>query len=149
MTGAEALLRLEDLGARIELAPDGSIRAELPEPEPAAMPLFIAELRAHRDDAIRFLRARGAASAPWGNAPGCYRCDAPLDAAADLLCSTCYAARRGPGRVLPFDPEHRRRRTAARLADRHCSGCDQVDWEVNARGDAYCRTCAAALREEV
>jgi hypothetical protein len=148
VTGAEALLRLEDLGARVELAPDGTIRAELPVPEPAALSLFIAELKAHRDDAIRFLQARDSSSLAGEPPRSCYRCDAPLGVAADLLCPRCFSARRPPGRVLPFDPDARRRRNVARLARRRCGDCGTVNWMVTERGDAVCRTCAAARREE-
>ena len=141
MTGAEALLRLEDLGARFRLAPNGSIRAELPDPEPAALPLFLAELLAHRDDAVRLLQAREPACPAAGEPSSCYQCDAPLRVETDLLCTQCFAARRGPGRVLPFDAEPRRRRTLARLANQHCWDCGGSNWQVNDRGDAVCRRC--------
>lgn len=71
----------------------------------------------------------------------CTSCNAPLFIESDLLCPACYRARRGPGRVLPFDPE-RRRRTLTRLAGYPCPDCETVEWHVNARGDATCRTCA-------
>jgi len=148
VTGAEVLLRLEDLGARFALAADGTIRAELPDPEPAAVPLFLAELKARREEAIRFLQARRSASPESGAHRSCCCCEAPLDVETDLLCPKCFSARRGPGRVLPFDPEHRRRRTIARLAERRCGHCGTTNWLVTERGDAVCQTCASARREE-
>ncbi len=71
----------------------------------------------------------------------CTSCNSPLFIEADLLCPTCYQARRGPGKVLPFDPD-RRGRTLARLAGCPCPECQTVAWHVNANGDATCQTCA-------
>jgi uncharacterized Zn finger protein (UPF0148 family) len=88
---------------------------------------------------LRQLRA-GATAAPEPP-PTCYVCNAPLFIESDLLCPTCYQARRAPGRVIPFDPG-RRSRTLARLAGRPCPDCQTVAWHVNARGDATCQTCA-------
>jgi len=73
-------------------------------------------------------------------APRCTSCGAPVDDPEAVLCARCYAARRSHGRVLPFDPD-RRRRTEARLAGRACGTCGAVAWRVNARGDATCRGC--------
>lgn len=132
MTGAEAILRLEDLGARFALASDGTIRADLPDPEPAAMPLFLAELRSHRADAVEALRRREARS--------CTSCGTVLSVPTDALCGACYQARRAPGRVLPFDPG-RRARTEARLEARRCPDCGGSWWMVRPSGDAECETC--------
>lgn len=74
-------------------------------------------------------------------APLCPSCGAPVDDSGDVICGSCYAARRGPGEVLAFDPD-RRSRTLARLADRPCPDCQAVTWHVNGRGDATCQTCA-------
>lgn len=88
---------------------------------------------------LRQLRA-GATAAPEPH-PTCYGCNAPIFIESDLLCPTCYQARRGPGKVLPFDPD-RRGRTLARLAGCPCPECQTVAWHVNANGDATCQTCA-------
>ena len=89
------------------------------------------------------LRALRAASSPTppGDVPACYHCHASLSDPGDLLCPPCYASRRAPGRVLPFDPD-RRSRTLARLADRPCPDCHTTDWYVSPRGDATCQACA-------
>ncbi len=79
----------------------------------------------------------GEAASP---APLCPACGAPVDDPEAVLCGACYAARRGPGRVLAFDPD-RRRRTEARLAGRACGTCGATSWRVNGRGDATCRGC--------
>jgi hypothetical protein len=74
--------------------------------------------------------------------PTCPSCGGPVEEdPGDVLCGACYAARRGPGEVLAFDPD-RRSRTLARLADRPCPDCQAVTWHVNGRGDATCQTCA-------
>lgn len=54
-----------------------------------------------------------------------------------------------PGaRILPFDPD-RRRRTVARLVGFPCPSCGSADgWVVNPRGDAHCRPCEARRRSE-
>ncbi len=88
---------------------------------------------------LRELRA-GAPAAPEP-APTCTSCNAPLFVESDILCPTCYQARRAPGRLLPFD-RARRDRTLARLAGNPCPDCQTVAWHVNARGDATCQTCA-------
>ena len=52
----------------------------------------------------------------------------------------------GARRVLPFD---RRRRTELHLAGRSCPSCGSPDgWQVNARGDAWCRPCEARRAAE-
>lgn len=79
----------------------------------------------------------GEAASP---APLCPACGTPVADPQDVLCAACYQARRGPGRVLAFDPD-RRRRALARLAGRPCGTCGAVAWRVNARGDATCRGC--------
>jgi hypothetical protein len=73
-------------------------------------------------------------------APRCTSCGAPVDDPEAVLCGSCYQARRSHGRVLPFDPD-RRRRTEARLAGRPCGTCGATSWRVNGRGDAACRGC--------
>ena len=88
---------------------------------------------------LRQLRA-GAPAAPEP-APTCTACNAPLFVESDILCPTCYQARRAPGRLLPFD-RARRDRTLARLTGNPCPDCQTVAWHVNARGDATCQTCA-------
>lgn len=89
---------------------------------------------------LRELRA-GTPAAPPAKAAACTACGVFLFLENDLLCPACYAARRAPGRLLPFDPG-RRTRTLARLAGRPCPDCQTVAWHVNARGDATCQTCA-------
>ena len=89
---------------------------------------------------LRQLRA-GAVPAPVVEAAACTSCGVVLFLEQDLLCPACYAARRGPGRLLPFDPG-RRPRALARLAGRPCPDCLTVAWRVNVRGDATCQTCA-------
>lgn len=87
-------------------------------------------------DRLREIRA-GAEPA----APACTSCSSPVADPNDVLCPACYQLRRGPGRVLRFDPD-RRRRTALRLADRPCRDCHTTSWHVTPRGDASCQTCA-------
>lgn len=89
-------------------------------------------------DRLRQLRA---GSAPAPEPPACTSCGVILFIEADVLCPTCYQARRGPGQLLPFDPD-RRRRTEQRLAGRPCPDCQTTDWYVSPRGDATCQTCA-------
>ena len=77
---------------------------------------------------------------------GCTRCGSSLaDPGGDLLCPGCFASRRGPGRVLTFDPR-RRLRSIARLSGRPCGDCGAIDWYVSPRGDSVCRPCARARR---
>jgi len=85
------------------------------------------------------------ATPPTGlEAPACYRCGYPLaDPGGDLLCGRCYSSRRGPGRVLTFDPR-RRLRSIARLSGRPCGDCGSIDWYVSPRGDSACKPCARA-----
>ena len=73
----------------------------------------------------------------------CYRCPNPTAGPQDLLCGSCYAERRGPGRVLAFDPG-RRRRTEERLATRWCPDCGGSWWRVEVGGDAECESCRRA-----
>lgn len=137
MTGTEALRRLEDLGARFTLAADGTIDADLPEPEPAAMGLYLAQLKAHRAEAVQALRRRD------GNPlPACSSCSHPVATPGDFLCQSCYLARRGPGVVLDFALGRRGQQIMRGRLYRPCSGCQTVNWYVNPRGDAICRTCA-------
>lgn len=79
-----------------------------------------------------------------GVLPACTSCSASVDDPGDILCRACYASRRGPGRVLVFDPE-RRRRSGAHLARRTCTSCGATDWRVTPRGDATCRRCTGSL----
>ena len=74
---------------------------------------------------------------------GCTLCGSPLSTPGDVLCGGCYASRRGPGRVLAFDPG-RRLRTIARLSGRPCGDCGSIDWYVSPRGDSACKPCARA-----
>ncbi|MBP7675751.1 MAG: hypothetical protein KBB14_05465 [Thermoanaerobaculia bacterium] len=89
----------------------------------------------------RLRELRGETPPALEPAPACTSCNSPLFLPADILCPTCYQARRAPGRVLPFDPG-RRARTLDRLAAHPCPDCQKVAWHVNARGDATCQTCA-------
>ena len=136
MTGADALLSLEGFGARFALNPDGTIRAELPDPGPDAMPFLLAELKAHRADVVEALQRRYGAPLPT-----CTNCPAPVTDPNDLLCQACYQARRGPGTVLSFEPSRRARAERGRLG-RLCPDCQTVSWYVTSRGDTTCRTCA-------
>jgi len=72
---------------------------------------------------------------------GCTSCGSSLSGPGDVLCGPCYVSIRGSGVVLTFDPR-RRLRTISRLTGRPCGDCGAIDWNVNARGDATCRTCA-------
>ncbi len=101
-------------------------------------PTLADRIRANRDEILAAL----------AKAPACYACNTPLGVDTDLLCPQCFSTRRGLGRVLPFDPDFRRRRAAARLAGRPCPDCLTVTWLLTERGDAVCRTCAATRREE-
>ena len=88
----------------------------------------------------------GSPPPPAPDAPSCYRCGSPLaDPGRDLLCPECFDSRRGPGRVLTFDPR-RRLRAVARLSGRRCGDCGSSDWYVSPRGDSACRPCARARR---
>jgi hypothetical protein len=57
-----------------------------------------------------------------------------------LLCHECLSKRQGWRKVVPFDPDHRRRVEAA-LATAACSSCGWSWSAVNARGDAWCAAC--------
>jgi len=86
-------------------------------------------------DRLRELRA-GSTPEP----AACTSCQAPLFIETDLLCPTCYQARRSPDRVIPFDPA-RRLRAEARLATRRCSDCGGSWWRVHPNGDSECEPC--------
>ena len=56
MTGAEALARLQEIGARVLLLPDGALDVSAPAgPETEAL---VDELAAHKPEAVAVLRAR-------------------------------------------------------------------------------------------
>jgi len=95
------------------------------------------------DLAFRLLARQGAA--PVQLLPACTACRAPVASPEDILCGACHQTRRGPGRVLVFDPG-RRLRTLARLSGRACETCGATDWHVTARGDAACRGCFTSSR---
>lgn len=114
----EAGVTLTARAGVVYAAPSGRLPAEL-----------VDEIRAHKEELVAAL-----------SHPPCPSCGAPVDAPESVLCGPCYAARRGPGRVLPFDPD-RRRRTEARLAARPCGTCGAVAWRVSGRGDATCGRC--------
>lgn len=89
------------------------------------------------------VRREGGPLFPGSAPPACTACGAVLFMETDIICPGCYAKRRPsrPGSVVPFDPG-RRLRSIARLSGRVCGDCGSVDWYVNPRGDATCRTCA-------
>lgn len=93
-------------------------------------PALVDEIRAHKSGLVDLLTAP----------PACTSCASPIADPNDVLCQACYLARRGPGRVLRFDPD-RRRRTVRRLVDRACRDCHTTSWHVTPRGDAICQTC--------
>lgn len=114
----QAGVNLSVRAGTVYAAPPGRLSAEL-----------LDEIRAHKSELV-------AALAP----PSCTSCGATVADPQDVLCAACYQARRGPGRVLAFDPD-RRWRTEARLAGRACGTCAGTAWRVNARGDATCGRC--------
>jgi len=113
------------------------VSAEVPEEPPAAH-------LAHLANECRGGPPHSSGETPSPEPPRlttCCRCDATLFIESDLLCPTCYQARRAPGRLLPFAPG-RRTRALERLAGRPCPDCLTTDWHVSPRGDATCQTCA-------
>lgn len=59
----------------------------------------------------------------------------------------CFQARK----VIPLEEltrrrEERRKRTEARLRSTPCDSCGRIDWQINGRGDAFCRSCFPARR---
>ena len=126
MTAAEILSEASRAGVLLTVQA-GKVLASPPGRLPADL---VAEIRAHKPELVAALAS-----------PTCTACNAPLFIETDVLCPTCYQARRGPGRVLPFDPG-RRARTLDRLAGHPCPDCQTVAWHVNAGGDATCQTCA-------
>jgi hypothetical protein len=73
--------------------------------------------------------------------PVCLDCRRPVTPS-DLLCDTCFQARK----VIPFEElarrrEERRQRTIAGLTRVPCGTCGKTRWHVNARGDAFCLEC--------
>lgn len=89
------------------------------------------------------VRREGVPLFPGSAPPACTVCGAVLFMETDVICPACYATRRPsrPGSVVPFAPG-RRLRSIARLSGRTCGDCGDVDWYVNPRGDAVCRSCA-------
>ena len=83
-----------------------------------------------------------------GVLPACTSCGTSVDDPGDILCRGCYASRRGPARVLVFEPA-RRRRTERFLAGRACGSCGASSWGVTSRGDAACLRCTAARTDSV
>ncbi len=77
--------------------------------------------------------------------PPCTSCSAPVAAPEDVLCPACLEARR---KVVPFDPD-RRRRTEAALAGGACPACGWSWWQVDHRGDSHCVACSELLAGRV
>lgn len=138
MTAAEILPALEAIGVHLVLSSMGTLEAEVPDPTPPEVDRLLIEVRANRPAIIAAL-----SSPP--RVP-CLDCRTAL-AEGVLLCCACLERRRGPGRLLRFDPD-RRRRTAAALATARCSSCGGSWWGVNARGDAWCEPCRRRLANE-
>lgn len=97
MTGAEALVRLQEIGARVLLLPDGALDVTAPAgPETEAL---VDELAAGKPEAVAVLRARTPAHP-------CVSCHAETDPE-DLFCPPCWDRRLAR---MPLDVAERRRR---------------------------------------
>ncbi len=127
MTPAALIPALEAAGVRLFLTDAGGMGADVPDPAPDEVAALLEEVRRHRDEILRLL------------APPCTSCGDPVAGAEAVLCQTCLEARLAR-RLLPFDPD-RRRRTEAALATRTCSACGWSWWQVDHRGDSHCVVC--------
>ena len=97
MTGAEALARLEEIGARVLLLPDGAL--DVTAPRRSETEALIDELAAHKPEAVAVLRART-------HAHPCVDCQAETHPE-DLICPVCWEKRLAR---MPQDVAERRRR---------------------------------------
>jgi hypothetical protein len=129
VTGADAILTLERAGVGFRLAPDGRLLAHLPARLPDGADALLDVVRQDRDDAVQLVRLR---SRP------CLGCGA--DAGTAVLCPACHDARRERLKLVPFDPE-RRKRAVWRAYSSTCSTCGACWWRFNGRGDAWCVPC--------
>ena len=137
MTAIEVLDALSACGVRVVLGAGGRPEAEIAGKPAPIIEALLNEARAHRYEITEELRR---------NAPACPQCGVAVTPEL-VLCRSCFFASRGAGRVLPFDPDVRRRRTVARLADQPCGNCGYTNWQVTDRGDAVCQICAESRRE--
>jgi hypothetical protein len=97
VTGTEALTRLESIGARVLLLPDGALDVTAPAgPETEAL---VDELAAGKPEAVAVLRARTPAHP-------CVSCHVETDPE-DLFCPPCWERRLAR---MPQDVAERRRR---------------------------------------
>ncbi len=95
MTGPEALSRLEEIGARVLLLPDGALDVSAPAgPETEAL---VDELAAHKTEAVAVLRARP---------HPCVDCLSETEPE-DVFCARCWEKRLAR---MPLDVAERRRR---------------------------------------
>ncbi len=88
----------------------------------------------------RFRRLTGKTPENTPTYAPCTSCGNPVPTPDSVLCETCLEARLAR-RLLPFDPD-RRRRTELHLAGRSCDACGWSWWQVSPRGDARCMACA-------